>query len=332
MSDEQGLFFRIREDLQTVFAKDPAARTLWEVLLLYPGLHAIWLHRLAHALWHRRLYFVARLLAHVNRWLTGVEIHPAATIGRRLFIDHGMGIVIGETTEIGDDVLMYQGAVLGGTRLVKTKRHPTIGNHVVVGAGATILGPIAVGDHARIGAGSVVIKDVPAGAMIVGVPGHIAGPERFEAGTELEHGRLPDPVLRGLSEMLDRQSRTEERLQKLERLVSSTASPAPPEPNSTGKSVAEPEIREALRQVIDPEVGINVVDLGLIRDIAVNGKGIEVRMVLTSPTCPVAGYLVEQVRRRVKSLSNGDSVEVVLLDEAWSWEDTAPHLEWGDGI
>jgi serine O-acetyltransferase len=149
--------------------------------------------------------------------LTGIEIHPGAKIGRRFFIDHGMGVVIGETAEIGDDVLMFQGVVLGGTSLEKKKRHPTIGNNVVIGTGATILGAITVGDGARIGAGSVVVKPVPPGATIVGVPGHVAGAKReSKPGTDLEHGKLPDPVLRTLSEALDRQGQLEERVRGLE--------------------------------------------------------------------------------------------------------------------
>ncbi len=322
----------MREDIQTIFAKDPAARTVWEVLVCYPGLHAIWLHRLAHGLWCRRHRFLGRLVSHISRWLTGIEIHPGAQIGRRFFIDHGMGVVIGETAEIGDDVLMYQGAVLGGTNPEKTKRHPTIGNSVVIGAGATVLGPIIVGNNARIGAGSVVIKDVPAGATIVGVPGHMAGPQSLESGTELEHGRLPDPMLRALSETLDRQGRLEEQMHQLERMLSrSTPSALPPKVRSR-KPPQEPEIRKALREVIDPEIGINVVDLGLIKGITTNGQGVEIRMVLTSSACPLAGYLVEQVRRQVRSVTNGSSVEVVLVDQVWSWEDTAPHLLWGEGI
>lgn len=324
---------RIQEDIQTVFAKDPAARTLWEVLVCYPGLHAIWLHRVAHWLWEHSLLFLGRFVSHMSRWLTGVEIHPAARIGDRLFIDHGMGVVIGETSEVGNNVLMYQGAVLGGTRLERTKRHPTIGDNVVIGAGATVLGPITVGDNARIGAGSVVIKDVPAGAAVVGVPGHIAGPKRpLDAGADLEHGRLPDPVLRALSETFDRQGRLEERMHRLERMLSNGTPPVPPVQTSARPPSRESDIREALRTVIDPEVGINVVDLGLIREIALNGRGVEVRMVLTSPACPLAGYLVEQVRRRVRSVMNGERVQVVLMDEVWSWDDMAPHLLGGDGI
>ncbi|TEU15862.1 MAG: serine O-acetyltransferase, partial [Anaerolineales bacterium] len=188
---------RLKEDMQAVFEKDPAARTRWEVITSYPGLHAIWLHRLAHALWHRRLRWLARFISHISRFLTGIEIHPAATIGRRLVIDHGMGVVVGETTEIGDDVLMYKGAVLGGTSLNKGKRHPTIGNGVVIGTNAVILGPISVGDNARIGSGAVVIKPVPADSTAVGVPARVVrGPlvERAPMGT-LQHGQLPDPVM-----------------------------------------------------------------------------------------------------------------------------------------
>ena len=155
-----GLFQTLREDVRNVFAKDPAARNIVEVIFLYPGLHALWFHRLAHCLWTHRLRFCARLLSHWARLLTGIEIHPGAKIGHRFFIDHGMGVVIGETAEIGDDVLMYQGVVLGGTALEKKKRHPTIGNNVVIGTAAILLGPITVGDRARIGANSVVVRSV----------------------------------------------------------------------------------------------------------------------------------------------------------------------------
>jgi serine O-acetyltransferase len=326
---------RIKEDIRTIFAKDPAARTVWEILCCYPGLHAIWFHRLAHALWVRGFRFLARLVSHVSRALTGVEIHPGAQIGRRFFVDHGMGVVIGETAEIGDDVLMYQGVVLGGTSMERTKRHPTIGDNVVIGADATILGPITVGDGARIGAGSVVIKSVPPGTTVVGVPGHIAG---LASSTEseadlLEHGQLPDPVLRTLSEILKRQSRLEEKLGELERAVPRVDLPQLVGGNGGSRGpVDEDEIRQALRDVIDPEVGVNVVDLGLIREIKQNGDGVEIRMVLTSPAHPMAGYLVEQVRRKARRATDGRTVEVVLLDEAWRWEDRAPHLRSGGGI
>ncbi len=326
---------RMKEDVQTIFAKDPAARNVWEVILCYPGLHAIWLHRLAHGLWKRGLLLPGRLISQINRALTGVEIHPGAVIGKRVFIDHGMGVVIGETAEIGDDVLLYQGVVLGGTSSEKCKRHPTIGDSVVIGAGATVLGPITVGRDARVGAGSVVIKSVPAGTTVVGVPGHIAGlaSETSSESDLLEHGRLPNPVLRTLSEILERQSRLEERLVKMEGgLPSHKMSPsAGGNGGSNGKGRGE-AIYQALRDVIDPEVGVNVVDLGLIRAIKENGQGLEVRMVLTSPTHPSAGYLLEQVRRKVRWASGGEPVEVVLLDEAWHWEDRVPHLGSGGGI
>jgi serine O-acetyltransferase len=326
---------RLKEDVRTIFAKDPAARTVWEILCCYPGLHAIWFHRLAHALWVRGFRFLARLVSHVNRALTGVEIHPGAQIGRRFFVDHGMGVVIGETAEIGHDVLMYQGVVLGGTSLERTKRHPTIGDNVVIGADATILGPITVGDGARIGAGSVVIKPVPPGTTVVGVPGHIAGlasSTKSEADV-LEHGQLPDPVLRTLSEILQRQSRLEEKLGELERTVPRVDLPQLVGGNggSDGRN-AENAIRQALRDVIDPEVGVNVVDLGLIREIKGAGENVIIRMVLTYPAHPMAGYLVEQVRRKARRAADGRTVEVVLLDEAWRWEDREPHLRSGGGI
>lgn len=209
------MFEMPREDIQTVFAKDPAARSTLEVLFCYPGLHALWFHRVAHFLWQYGFRFLARLLSHVSRFLTGIEIHPGATIGQRFFIDHGAGVVIGETTEIGDDVLLYQGVVLGGTTLRKGKRHPTIGNNVVIGAGAIALGAITLGNGARIGAGSVVIKSAPPGATVVGVPGRIVEDGRKPI-PELEHGKLPDPVAETIALVLKNQRRLEERLRRLE--------------------------------------------------------------------------------------------------------------------
>ncbi len=215
------MFRTLREDIQTVFSKDPAARSVIEVLFLYPGLHALWFHRAAHLLWKLRLRFFARILSHAGRFLTGIEIHPGAKIGRRFFIDHGMGVVIGETAEIGDDVLMYQGVVLGGTTLEKKKRHPTIGNNVVIGSAAILLGPITVGDGARIGANSVVVRSVPPGAVVVGVPGRIVeDPKRAQA-KPLEHGRLPDPFSEAIRLILEEQVRLDERLSKLEGLQAS---------------------------------------------------------------------------------------------------------------
>ena len=210
------MFRTLKEDIETVFAKDPAARSAAEVLCCYPGLHALWLHRVAHWLWTHKLYWPARLLSHVGRFLTGVEIHPGATIGRRFFIDHGMGVVIGETSQIGDDVLMYQGVVLGGTSFDKKKRHPTLEDGAVIGAGAIVLGPITVGKGARIGAGSVIIKPVPAGATVVGVPGRVVEDGRG-AVAQLEHARLPDPVTQILRTLATEQEEIRERLSRLEK-------------------------------------------------------------------------------------------------------------------
>ncbi len=202
---------RIQEDIKTVFREDPAARNTWEVVFCYPGLHAIWDYRIAHWLWRKKVKFFARLIAHLSRMFTGIEIHPGAKIGRRFFIDHGSGVVIGETAEIGNDVLVYQGVVLGGTSRSKEKRHPTIGNKVVIGSGAILLGPIMVGEGARIGAGSVVINDVPKEATVVGVPGRtvVSATPRKVSGVDLDHNKLPDPVI----EVLER---LEKRIENLE--------------------------------------------------------------------------------------------------------------------
>ena len=167
------MFNRLREDIGVVFDRDPAARNTWEVLTCYPGLHAIALHRLSHRLWNAGFKWLARFLSHLGRWLTGIEIHPGAQIGRRFFIDHGMGVVIGETSEIGDDCTLYHGVTLGGTSWNKGKRHPTLGDNVVVGAGAKILGPLKVGANAKVGSNAVVVKDVPPGTTAVGIPARI---------------------------------------------------------------------------------------------------------------------------------------------------------------
>src|SRR5687767_736278 len=165
------MFRTLRENVQSIFQRDPAARTTFEVLTLYPGVHALALHRIAHCLWRWRLRWLARWLSQFGRWMTGIEIHPAVRIGKRFFIDHGMGVVIGETVEIGDDCTLYQGVTLGGTSRQQEKRHPTLGNGVVIGAGAKIIGPITIGDNARVGSNSVVVKSVAAGVTVVGVPG-----------------------------------------------------------------------------------------------------------------------------------------------------------------
>ena len=181
----------VREQIETIFRRDPAARSTLEIALCYPGFHAILLHRLAHRLYGRGWYTLARIVSQLSRTLTGIDIHPGARIGRRFFIDHGMGVVIGETTEIGDDVLVYQGVTLGGTGKDTGKRHPTIGDDVVIGTGAAILGNIKIGDHVKIGAGSVVVHPIPAHSTVVGVPGRVVHDSvEFEP---LEHGDLPDP-------------------------------------------------------------------------------------------------------------------------------------------
>ncbi len=210
------MFKTLREDIKTVFAKDPAARSVAEVILCYPGLHALWFHRRAHFLWQHKLRLLARCVSQFSRFLTGIEIHPGAKIGRRFFIDHGAGVVIGETAEIGDDVLLYQGVVLGGTTLEKKKRHPTLGNNVVMGTGAVALGAITIGNGAKIGSGSVVVKTVPPGATVVGIPGRVVT-DRHEPLADLDHGKLPDPVAEAIRLVLNEQHRLEERLAELER-------------------------------------------------------------------------------------------------------------------
>jgi serine O-acetyltransferase len=229
------VFKLLREDVRTVFAKDPAAKNVAEVLLFYPGLHALCLHRTANSLWRHRLGFLARGLSFLTRFLTNIEIHPGASIGRRFFIDHGAGVVIGETAEIGDDVLMYQGVVLGGTSLKKGKRHPTVGNNAVIGAGAVALGAITIGDGARIGSGSVVVKSVPAGATVVGIPGRVVDEHRQPL-MDLEHGKLPDPVAEAVRLILAEQQKLEGRLEKLEA--------------SSGMTVPKDELRDRIREII----------------------------------------------------------------------------------
>lgn len=211
-----GAIARIREDIQTVFERDPAARSTLEVLLAYPGLRAIWLHRLAHWLWERRLKLLGRLLSDISRFFTGIEIHPGAKLGRRLFIDHGMGVVIGETAEIGDDVLIYQGVTLGGTSLKKGKRHPSIEDHVMISAGASVIGPVRVGRGSRIGAGAVVVSDAPPYSTVVGIPGRaVEGDSARQAVLELEHGKLPDPVARAINQLVEKLRQMEARLEAM---------------------------------------------------------------------------------------------------------------------
>jgi len=200
------MFERMRRDIRTVLERDPAARSALEVLLCYPGVHAIWHHRLAHRLWRRGWLTTARFVSHLSRFVTGVEIHPAARLGDGLFIDHGMGVVIGETAEIGENVTLLQGVTLGGTSLKREKRHPTLADNVVVGAGAKILGALTIGAGSRIGAGSVVVREVPENSVVVGVPGRVTyrNGQRVKGEIDLDQVDLPDPLARTVENLLDR--------------------------------------------------------------------------------------------------------------------------------
>ncbi|MDR9498965.1 MAG: serine O-acetyltransferase [Hydrogenovibrio sp.] len=226
------MFDRIREDVRCVFARDPAARNTLEVLTTYPGLHAILFYRLTHWLWHKRLKWLSRFVSGLARWLTGIEIHPAAKIGRRFFIDHGMGVVIGETAEIGDDCTLYHGVTLGGTSWQEGKRHPTLGDRVVVGAGAKVLGPIEVGDDARIGSNAVVVKPVPAMRTVVGIPGRVVERPTDEKSRKRKamaekigfdaYGvsrNVEDPVEKAIYSLLDHIQGQDEQLERLNREV-----------------------------------------------------------------------------------------------------------------
>lgn len=200
----------LKEDLDAVLQRDPAARSRWEVALLYPGLHALWAHRAAHWLWRRGFKFMARGLSQMARFITGIEIHPGARIGKGFFIDHGMGVVIGETAEVGENVTLYHGVTLGGTSLAKGKRHPTIGDNVVIGAGSKILGAIEVGAGSRIGANAVVVKPVPANSVVVGVPGQVVARSKAQpAQPDLNHSQLPDAIGASLVAMMTRLERLE---------------------------------------------------------------------------------------------------------------------------
>lgn len=219
------MFSRLREDIQSVFDRDPAARTFWEVLTCYPGVHAVALHRLAHWLWLRRLPWLGRLVSHLGRFLTGIEIHPGATVGRRMFIDHGMGVVIGETAVIGDDVTLYHGVTLGGTSWNKGKRHPTLEDGVVIGAGAQVLGPVTVGASAKVGSNAVVVKNVPAGATAVGNPARIIDNEQAQKREEMAGqlgfsayalaGNQDDPLAKAIHGLLDHAAEADRRFELL---------------------------------------------------------------------------------------------------------------------
>ncbi|MGB9941080.1 serine O-acetyltransferase [Methanosarcina sp.] len=312
----------IREDIETVFKKDPAARSTLEVICCYPGLHAIWIHRVSHSLWNKHFYFLSRLLSHISRMLTGIEIHPGAKLGRRVFIDHGSGVVIGETAEVGDDVLIYMGVVLGGTALERTKRHPTIENDVVIGSGAAVLGPITIGRGAKIGAGSVVIRPVPAGATVVGVPARIAEPRPPVSTGQLDHDKLPDPGLIVISQMLDRLSRLEDEFQAHEELISGHGE------TPQGTVLKDEQIYSLLKDVIDPGVGMDIVKLGLVKEVKIDGPNVDVNLVLTTSSCPMIEYFKEQVRRKVLSAGGIENVNVNILDEPWSWDRFKKEVEY----
>lgn len=233
----------LKEDIRVVFERDPAARTVWEVLFTYPGFHALLSHRIAHFLWQRGLKGLARFVSHLARFLTGIEIHPGAKIGRRFFIDHGMGVVIGETTEIADDVTIYQGVTLGGTSLRKEKRHPTVESFVVIGAGAAVLGPVTIGRNSRIGSGSVVVSPVPPNSTVVGIPGKVVEREGVPRDLatpmiDLDHHRLPDPVAKAISGLA-------EVIQKLDKRVNELSA------RQGGLEERQAEENETLRKVRD---------------------------------------------------------------------------------
>lgn len=197
------MFTHLKDDLAAVFERDPAVRNVLEIVFCYPGFHAMLFYRISHWFWTKKFYFIGRFISHLGRFFTGIEIHPGARIGRGFFIDHGMGVVIGETAEIGENCTLYHGVTLGGTSWAKEKRHPTLGNNVVVGSGAKILGPFKVGDNSKIGSNSVVVKEVPQGATVVGIPGRVVMSGEKPAGFDLEHAKMPDPVANAVKCMMD---------------------------------------------------------------------------------------------------------------------------------
>jgi serine O-acetyltransferase len=295
----------IREDIQTVFAKDPAARTVWEVIFCYPGLHAIWMHRIAHYLWMHKLFFLARFVSHLARFITGVEIHPGAKIGRRFFIDHGMGVVIGETAEVGDDVLMYMGTVLGGTSLDKSKRHPTLEDGVIVGAG------------------SVVVKSVPTGATVVGVPGRIAESEVLRSTVDLNHGKLPDPMLMMMSRLLDRQNKLEARLRTLEKTLTFQDME-----QIQANIASEEELRRDLIEITYPGattgVAIDLVNPKRMGNIFAKHRQADIDRILAAPAHHAASYLTGQLRPKVESLEDFGDADARGSEETGNWD----RFEW----
>lgn len=210
------MFRRLREDIEVIFEQDPAARNYLEVILTYSGLHAIWAHRIAHTLYKKRFFFLARTISQISRFFTGIEIHPGAKIGSRFFIDHGMGIVIGETCEIGDNVTVFQGVTLGGTGKEKGKRHPTIQDNVLIATGAKVLGSIVIGENSKIGAGSVVLKEVPPNSTVVGIPGRVVMRDGVRVRHDFNHTDLPDPVADKLKAMEAEIQRLKQQMEALQ--------------------------------------------------------------------------------------------------------------------
>ena len=248
----------LRRDVEVARERDPAARSLAEILLCYPGLHAIWMHRVSHALYLRRMRLPARLLSQASRFLTGIEIHPGATIGQGLFIDHGMGVVIGETTEIGEDVTIYQGVTLGGTGKQTGKRHPTVGDGVIVGTGARVLGPVAIGEGAKVGAGAIVIKDVPPNSTVVGNPGRtvVQDGQRVEVPRrepDIEHTRLPDPVAEAMACLVRRLTELEREVEDLR-----AGRTPPPRPTTTPDGDCLPTVQEEIAHILGLNGGAGI--------------------------------------------------------------------------
>jgi len=206
------MFDKMRDSIQSVFERDPAARNILEIVLCYPGFHAILFYRISSWFWAHKLYLLGRLVSHAGRFLTGIEIHPGAKIGKKFFIDHGMGVVIGETTEIGDNVTLYHGVTLGGTTWKKIKRHPTIGNNVVIGTGAKVLGPVKIGDNSKIGANSVVVNEIPPNSIVVGIPGKVVFRVEGDNRIQMDSAFMPDPQSRAIASLIDRVKKLEEKL------------------------------------------------------------------------------------------------------------------------
>ena len=243
------MFQQIKDDIYSVFDRDPAARSALEIAFCYPGLHAVWIYRIANWFWVRQFYFLGRLTSHLGRFLTGIEIHPGAKIGKKFFIDHGMGVVIGETAEIGDNVTLYHGVTLGGVTWDKVKRHPTLEDNVVIGSGAKILGPFTVGKGAKVGSNSVVVKEVPTNATVVGIPGRVvmqaeqkAEPQR----SHLHHGKLPDPQAKAISCLFDQIRSLEKRVAELTTRLDEKPAAAQPK-RSAPRKAASPRTKKTAK-------------------------------------------------------------------------------------